>query len=376
MYDLFVSYQSDDIVWVRALVSALEGKGLRVFFAPTELRSGSLTASNLDGAIRSSKAAIIVISQRTASSRWVELEVNLLITLWTERKLSVLCPLVRDPTSAIPWMLAGLVGLYLRPTTTVEEAATALLDRLRLPSRASLLQSEPQNKPAESSETRYATSSGVEKRDRGSWAPRSIAPHRQVDVRVETVTIPFYALRDEVPAAVALAPTPLTQGQLLALYPHQAAPDHFNASLPVTDVTVREALAICADLSERAGLRIRLPSPSEWERAYRAGTRTLYFCGGLAACLEKYACYGANAPSPVASYRPNPWQFYDMAGNVWEACREQYWDGFCVARGGSYQSSPEMCSAHYWIPWDIDTSSRQTGIRLALELDSGDESHA
>ncbi|MFH1762090.1 MAG: formylglycine-generating enzyme family protein, partial [bacterium] len=69
----------------------------------------------------------------------------------------------------------------------------------------------------------------------------------------------------------------------------------------------------------------RLPTESEWEYSFRAGTTTRYHWGDNASELGNYAWYLNNAGGTthaVATKLPNQWGIYDMVGNVIEAC----WD--------------------------------------------------
>ncbi|MCK6528456.1 formylglycine-generating enzyme family protein [Myxococcota bacterium] len=78
----------------------------------------------------------------------------------------------------------------------------------------------------------------------------------------------------------------------------------------------------------------RLPTESEWEYAYRAGTTTPIYNGELtyAACgvdplLDLSAWYCGNAGGMVhrvAQKIPNAWGLYDMAGGMWEWCGDWY----------------------------------------------------
>lgn len=66
-----------------------------------------------------------------------------------------------------------------------------------------------------------------------------------------------------------------------------------------------------------------LPSESQWEYAYRAGTTTKYFFGDTDENLGDYAWYSGNKQQGVKTHavgtkNPNPWGLYDMGGNTYE----------------------------------------------------------
>ena len=69
----------------------------------------------------------------------------------------------------------------------------------------------------------------------------------------------------------------------------------------------------------------RLPTKSEWQFAYKAGTQTRYFWGNDLGEGESYAWFSTperDLPKtqPVGLKEPNPFGLYDMAGNVFEWC--------------------------------------------------------
>ncbi len=124
---------------------------------------------------------------------------------------------------------------------------------------------------------------------------------------------------------------------------------------PLVWVSWHNALAF----STWAGLR--LPSEAEWEYACRAGTTTRYSFGDdEKEELHKHAwadLAAGHRTHPVATKLPNPWGLYDMHGNVWEWCADDYvyryegapTDGSArhrrealtkILRGGSWSTGP------------------------------------
>jgi formylglycine-generating enzyme required for sulfatase activity len=129
---------------------------------------------------------------------------------------------------------------------------------------------------------------------------------------------------------------------------------------PVINVNRHEILSFIAWLNAGTGRHFRLPSEAEWEYAARGGSTTPYSWGDKPSSdyANLQGVHGRDVfdtTSPVASFLPNGFGLFDMAGNVWQAvedCRhptlvgaptdERPWtDGPCdsrIVRGGWYHS--------------------------------------
>ena len=119
--------------------------------------------------------------------------------------------------------------------------------------------------------------------------------------------------------------------------------DRDGADLPAEQITWRDASAFCQQLSDLTGRIYRLPSEAEWEYACRAGTTTP-FCFGEKLTTEIANFFAdfsftenieenyRNASVAVDSFWPNPFGLYNMHGNIYEWCADDYHD--------SYQDAP------------------------------------
>jgi len=185
-------------------------------------------------------------------------------------------------------------------------------------------------------------------------------PARQV-----TITRPFYVGRTEV-----------TNGQyrrfMKAMPDYQGEADvdpaydlylrHFRGKSvmsdaddhPVVYVSWQNANAFCDWAS------LAIPSEAQWEYACRAGATTKFSFGDDLADIPQYAWVDLAAgheTHPVATKLPNAWGLYDMHGNVWEWCADDYISGYEDApadesvrrdpdaqtkplRGGSWSTGP------------------------------------
>lgn len=107
---------------------------------------------------------------------------------------------------------------------------------------------------------------------------------------------------------------------------------------PVVLLTISDAEAFCAWLSDREGATYRLPNEREWEFACRALATTEWSCRDDVKSIDAATWSGANSQGriySVATRRPNAFGLYDMHGNVGEWCRPVGPVSSPISRGGS-----------------------------------------
>lgn len=140
-----------------------------------------------------------------------------------------------------------------------------------------------------------------------------------------------------------------------------------RANQPVARVSWHEAQAYCKWLSEKTGRKFSLPTEEQWRLAAAAGTTTPFWFGdknvdyalyenlsdisnqrinpfgwlGRTGALPPWRIADSNVDdrsrvsAMVGSYRPNPWGFYDLFGNVAEWTRSEK-EGKKIVVGGSW----------------------------------------
>lgn len=208
-------------------------------------------------------------------------------------------------------------------------------------------------------------------------------------VRIGKIERPFYIMS-----------TPVTQEMWQSIM--DANPSLFQGDAdsplrPVETVSFRDVVdAFIPAAMERflagTGLALRLADETEWEYTYRAGTATAFYSGQISVKKAYYSGAGAvaavlstgpvinTATSPVARYPANPWGLYDMAGNVFEWCRNEFsvyqaeeekkGNGDArIIRGGSYDSADVDCCSFAYRPHPAARPESTISFRLVLSLD-------
>lgn len=102
-------------------------------------------------------------------------------------------------------------------------------------------------------------------------------------------------------------------------------------SRPVINVSWNDTTEYLQWLNDQTGRIYRLPSEAQWEYACRAGTTTAYNTGATITAEQANFKLKSNKTVPVKSYPPNRFGLYEMHGNVWEWCEDDWHDDYTGA---------------------------------------------
>ena len=95
-YSCFISYSSKDDEFARRIHADLQNRGVRCWFAPHDLRIGAKTWDAIDEAIKLRDKLLLILSENSIGSDWVEDEVQKAFAEERDRKELVLFPVRVD----------------------------------------------------------------------------------------------------------------------------------------------------------------------------------------------------------------------------------------------------------------------------------------
>ena len=177
----------------------------------------------------------------------------------------------------------------------------------------------------------------------------------------------------------------VTQSQWNAVMGAKTNPSHVRqdgANRPVDEVSWQKCQQFIERLCQLEGLppgAYRLPHEEEWEYACRAGAASAYHFGNDQRLLRFFADYRGNngkRAAQVGQRRANAFGLYDMHGNVWEWCQNEfyYYDTFRVdrerraLRGGNWHLPASDCRAASRYRYPPDSQSNLLGFRVLRVL--------
>ena len=175
---------------------------------------------------------------------------------------------------------------------------------------------------------------------------------------------------------------------------------------PVVHVSWNDAQAYVNWLAEGTAKPYRLPSEAEFEYALRGGKNTMYWWGrgtprhvvenitGEMDVSRSHRNWSTSfkdysdefwGPAPVGSFKPSPYNLFDIGGNVGEWVKDCWHDTYMrapvdgsawvnpgcklrVIRGGYWASSPVQTRSAFRLSAKPDSRDARIGFRIARDL--------
>ena len=184
----------------------------------------------------------------------------------------------------------------------------------------------------------------------------------------------------------ALGETEVTQALWQAVM--GANPSNFTGDpqRPVENVSWSQCQTFITKLNQMTGMHFRRPTEAEWEYAARGGSKSAGCTYSGSNTLDDVAWYTGNstrATHPVAQKLPNELGLYDMTGNVWEWCQDNYGSSYYsnsptnnptgptsgsykVKRGACWQSAADDCRVSKRDNYGPNYQKNINGLRLAM----------
>ena len=215
--------------------------------------------------------------------------------------------------------------------------------------------------------------------------------------KLELIAVPGGTLIMEGGHRVQLQPFligkyPMTQRQYQAVIGQN--PSHFkgffgrgNLEHPVDQVNWQDAIDFCQKLSQILKQTIDLPSETQWEWAARGATKSKGFQFAGSNNLDEVGWYDQNSGGkthPVGQKKPNELGLYDMSGNVWEWCKDNWTANPSelpqdvthlikggnsdrrALRGGSWSRNSSICTSANRSYLNPDSRRDLNGFRVVL----------
>ena len=157
-------------------------------------------------------------------------------------------------------------------------------------------------------------------------------------------------------------------------------------NLPVERVSWNDAQKFCQRLSKQTGRNYHLPSETQWEYACRAGTNTPFSFGetlttdlanfnGEHIFREEPPGIYFHATNEGRKFPPNTFGLYDMHGNLWEWCEDNWLDDYSSSPrdSSSYQNTKSRYRVARGGSWHEPANLCRSAARLRVLQSEGDE---
>lgn len=394
---VFLSHSTQDNVWCRPFVAALQAVGYDLFFDEQGLTGSVQWVNTLQSELQAREIFIIALTPTAWASRWVQEEIQLAIATRIATRRTII-PIRLEPTQVEGFLLTRQwVDAVGQDSASVARQVIALLQSAVVvppPPKVRQIVPAPQLVPPIMQNLGY---SGLIIDGVMVVLPPlcdvpagpfllGTDPHREPQFaesedRQRVVTVSAFQMA-KYPVTVLEYYYAIQSGALREpvgwerQYPR---PNH-----PVVQISWKSALAYVAWLRDVTGDAWRLPTEEEWQKAARGTDGRIFPWGNQwDPRLANTEQSGIGDTTPVGAYPAgaSPYGILDMAGNVNEWCGQPpeslqlrpdpYGESEAVSRGylvgGSWDDSPAMARTAHRSQLFIGERSDDTGFRLVKQ---------
>ncbi len=403
LYDVFISYSSDDKKVVEGLCAYLEQHKIRCFVAYRDIPIGKPWANAVVEALDQSRMMLVVFSENFNRSTQVDREIEIA----SEDQKPILTFRITNThfEGCKKYYLKNInwIDAFPNPAQTFGLALNAVEALLSMPHSTNKGGGTP-SLPHINSENRHP-------RRHIYWMAIAVVfaicigivvwfilPNNTIQPDMVFVKGGEFVMGDSVgdghpdehPAHKVtisdfyIGRYEVTQAEWVAVMGNN--PSRFKGdNLPVDNVSWNDIQEFLLRLNQQTGKKYRLPTEAEWEFAARGGIYSRNYKYSGSDDISDVAWYCENAggqPHPVGLKRNNELMLYDMCGNVWEWCQdwyEPYSDsdltvsplaerGMCrILRGGGWTQNAWQSRVSLRDGLPPDCIGNSYGFRLAME---------
>jgi hypothetical protein len=111
-YDAFFSYATEETQLAHEIVGGLRSRGLKIWYAPLNLKIGDMLLDSIERAIVESRASILLISKAYLCKGWTNYEMDILVRHQLEKKIKILPIWHGVSKEEVETRHVGLSGIY------------------------------------------------------------------------------------------------------------------------------------------------------------------------------------------------------------------------------------------------------------------------
>ncbi len=393
MFDIFLAHNTADKPKVRAIAEQLKRRGLKPWLDEEQIAPGRSFQEEIQKVIPLVQSAAIFIGLE-GLGKWQVWELRSLISQCVEEDISII-PVLLPGVDGVPERFRFLKEFNWVSFEKIDDAAA--LCRLEWGITGI--------KPSVQSSKEEVKLSANAIPDRSHSQAQYFTENLGKGITLDMVYIPGGTFmmgspegegeNNEKPQhevtvqAFYIGKYPITQAQYQQIMGKN--PSRFQGDeRPVETVSWDDAVEFCQRLSKQTGQEYRLPTEAQWEYACRAGTKSAFYFGSeltptLAKCktnaLIAWATLFHGETVNVGQFLPNAFGLYDMHGNVWEWCEDDWHENYNgapndgvawlseymsekVIRSGSWITYPDECRSAYRSQQDRGYRDSDLGLRV------------